>query len=870
MSWIRAAAIRLGTSLRRLGGAEDRSADSDMHAEFEAHMAMETERYMGRGMSEAEARRAALIASGGLTLASERMRDRRGFPAIESVVTDLRYAIRALVGRPGYTLAVVLTLGLGIGANSAMFAIVNAVVLRALPYPEPDMLVAPSLSFKGKDTEVADDRVFFAWVDAARSASFAAYSRSTGVVALGTGPEELRGMQVTAPYFGIVRARPLIGRAFTAEEDKPGAPRVIVLAEGLWRRAFAADSGVIGRSIDIDGRPTTIVGVLPASFAPPGHPEFWQPFRLTPPADSSIFYYEVMGRRRSDTSLATLHSELATIAARVDAARPTKDRGVAVVVMTLHDRLYGERRTPLLLLFGAVGVLLLIACANLANLALARARSRQREFAVRAALGAGRWRLVRYLLCESAVLAIGGSALGLALAAGTLTYFTRLSPAAVGNVEDIGLDATVLLFTLAIAIATAAMFGLIPALAAGKADLFRLLAAGGPRAGETRRQQFVRRALVVVQLATALVLLTAAGLVARTFAHVAGIDPGFRADGLIAAKIRLPAPKYSDESAEPFFSTVLTRVRQIPGVDAAALVDVPPLAGVRMSMSQTDSTGHEGPRVDVVTVGDDYFRTIDARILEGRAIDASDRAGGTRVAVVNATLARVLYRGKSPIGQPLSVQKGITIVGVAADVLQRDLETTAKPLVYYPMAQEGMSTYLRVVVRTSADIASLELALRQVVRSIDPALPPPAITRMTEALADKMAPRKFTFLLLGLYASLAALLAVVGLYGVLTHVVADRTREIGIRAALGADRARVVRMIMRQGAVLVAAGTAGGLVAAAAMTRLVKSLLYGISPNDPSTFAGVTLGLAVVAMLATLLPAWRAAHVDPIVALRSE
>jgi predicted permease len=869
MSWIRAIGIRVATPTRRVIGASDAAADLDARAELEAHLELETERYIGRGMSDSEARRAALVASGGLTVATEHMRERRGLPGIESVMSDLRYAVRSLVAQPGYSLAVVLTLGLGIGANSAMFAIVNAVVLRALPYPEPDLLVAPTLSFKGRDTEVVDDRVFFAWVESARSASFAAYSRDEGVATLATGPEELHGMQVTAPYFGIMRVRPLIGRTFTADEDKPGVPRVIVLAERLWRREFGADAAINGRSIQIDGRSHTVIGVLPASFATPGHPEFWLPYRLTPPVDSSTFYYMVVGRMRPGTSLETLRSELATIAGRVDAARPAKDRGLTPVVMTLHDRLYGERRTPLLLLFGAVGVLLLIACANLANLALARSRSRQREFAVRAALGAGRGRLVRYLLSESLVLAVAGAALGLVLAGATLAYFTRLSPAAVGNVEDIRLDGTVLLFTLVTALVTAALFGLIPALVAGRADLHRLLSAGGPRAGEKRHQQFVRRALVVGQLSTALVLLTAAGLVARTFARVASIDPGFRADGLVAATFRLPEPRYSDESVEPFFSAVLSRVRRVPGVDAAALVDVPPLAGVRMSVFKTDS-GREGPRIDIVAVGDDYFRTVGARIVEGRPIDASDRAGAPGVAVVNAALARQFFPGKSAIGQPLPVRERVKVVGVATDVLQRDLEITAKPLAYVPMAQEGATTHFRVMARTSVSVEAFELALRQIVRSVDPVLPPPELRRMDEALAEQMAPRKFTFLLLALFASLAALLAVVGLYGVLAHVVADRTREIGIRAALGADRARVVRMIVKQGAALVAAGMACGLIAAGAMTRLVESLLYGVSPNDPSTFVGVTLGLVVVAMLATVVPAWRAAQVDPIIALRSE
>jgi predicted permease len=384
------------------------------------------------------------------------------------------------------------------------------------------------------------------------------------------------------------------------------------------------------------------------------------------------------------------------------------------------------------------------------------------------------------------------------------------------------------------------------------------------------RQHNVRRLLVVGQLATALVLLTAAGLVARTFAHVASLDPGFQPEHLISARVELPELRYSDEEAARFFEEMLARVRRVRGVETATVVDAPPFAGVRRSVSGKDSMGREIPRVDVIAVGPEYFRTLGARLVAGRAIDSTDRAGAPRAVVMNETLARRLFPGTTAVGQTFALLGGATVVGVVGDVLQRDLEATVPPLAYVSMAQQGMNRYLRVMVRAAGDTRPVEASIAQIVRSIDPSLPAPTFRRMEEAVAESIAPRKFTFLLLGTFAMLAAALAVVGLYAVLAHLVADRTREIGIRAALGADRARVVRFVVKQGAVLVGGGIVAGVLGAIALTRLVASLLSGVSERDPFTFTAVPLLLGVVAMLATLVPAWRAARVDPVIALRAE
>jgi len=784
-------------------------------------------------------------------------------------MSDLRYALRALRSRPGFTLAAILTLGLCLGANTAMFTIVNAVVLRPLPYPSPDRIVSLSLASRGIDEEVVDDADYFAWLANAKSVSLAAHTRSSGAVMLNGTAEEIAGMEVTAPYFAVFGVRPLLGRAFTADEDRPGALPVVVIAERLWRRAFASDSAIVSRTITIDGVPTTVVGVLPQWFTTLGHAEYWRPYHLPPTRDSVTYFYDVVGRLRDGASLDALRSELATITSRLEVGRRRMDRGRVPVVMTLHERRYGDRRTPLLLLFGAVGVLLLVACANVANLALARAVGRQREFAVRLALGAAPWRLVRATLYESLLVSVAGGALGLALSWAAVVYFVRLSPAAVGNVERIRADWGVLGFTFVVAAATGVIFGLIPAAVASRQDPQRALSAT-PRSTGTVRQQIVRRVLVVGQLATAFVLLSAAGVVARTFAHVASVNPGFRPEGLVGARVRLPAPQYTDTSAGPFFDQLVARVRRVPGVTAATLVDALPLAGVRSSSMLTDTLGRDSLRYDVVGVAPDYFRTLGAAMIQGRPIDETDGMNSARVAVVNIALARLLFPGTSAIGRTISRDGAMTVVGVVGNVLHWDLDKAAGPTVYVPIAQDGASRYLHLMVRTSRPLPAVESAMTQIVRSIDPALPPPVFTKMEAAVAESVAPRKFTFVLLGIFATIAATLAVLGLYGVLSNVVADRTREIGIRTVLGADRARVVRLIVRQGAVLVVAGLAAGLAGSVALTRVVASLLYGVSARDPLTLATVPLLLGAVAMLATLVPAWRAARVDPVVALRTD
>jgi putative ABC transport system permease protein len=864
----RAWLLRLTAAVRSLFGPD--TGDSELREEFEAHLAMETAANVRRGMSPDEARRVALLTAGGLTASAEAVHDQRGLPLIESLATDVRYAIRGLRNKPGFALAVVATLALGIGANTAIFTIVNAVVLRPLPYPDPDRILSISLSVDGDDRQVVGDKTYKAWRESAHSAVVAAYSGVQAAITTPSGTEQIRGTLVRDDYFAVFGTRPAFGRMFTAEEVSVNGPKVVILGENLWRTRFGADPAILGKSIDIDGVQSAVVGVMPASFAE-RRAEFWTPLRLR--IDPNIvFYNAVVGRLRDGVSLDAATAELRTIAQRSEAGLPAAlRRDGQIVVRTLHDRRFGDRRKPLFLLFGAVGVLLLIACANLANLNLARAAGRRREVAVRLALGASRWRLVRGMLCESLLLALAGAAIGVAIARATVTYLVHLSPTSVGNADSIPIDMRVLLFTLGSAVFTGIAFGLAPAMTAVRANVSGVLGSSGGRAAGGRRLEIVRRTLVVAQLSTALLLLTVAGLVARSFWNVTSIDAGFRPDHLVSTTVALPLRRYADQRAAAFYDQLLARVRALPGVADAALADVPPLGGKRMTVSPADSAGRRAMPIDVIAVGPRYFETMGVRRVSGRSFAIADRDGAQPVMILNATLARKAFGTSNPIGQlmPLGQEKRI-VVGVFADVLQGDLERESTPLVYFPLAQEGISAREKVMVRVNGSTDAVESAITDIVRSLDTAVPPPAFQNGQDILSTAAAPREFTFLLLGIFAAIAATLAIVGLYGLLSHLVADRTREIGIRLALGADSQRVLRLVLGQGFVLALVGVTLGLGASLLAVRATQSLVFGVSVYDPRTFVVTAVSLVVVSLLASWLPARRASNVDPILALRAE
>ena len=794
---------------------------------------------------------------------------------MNSMLQDLRYALRQLAKSSGFTGVAVLTLALGIGANSALFTIVNAVILRPLPYPHAERLLSLSESDKGVDISVVSGPTYAEWLRSARSLSaLAAYAPTRALVRGAEEPELVDGLLATASYFTVMAVSPARGRAFTADEDRPGGPAVVVLSDQLWRRMFAADSALIGRTALFDGKPQTVIGIMPPSFTTTRGSQYWMPMRLDPaPPTGTTFYYYVLARLRPDASIDSPRAELAALARRLDAERSADQRGRTPVVMTLHERRHGDTRPALLILLGAVGVLLLIACANVCNLLLARGARRRKEFAVRLALGASRWRLIRYLLVESVALSLSGGVLGLFVAFLAVSPFVRIAPATVARVEGIEVDATVLGFTFAVAVMAGVIFGLIPALEAGRADLGHALS-GSLRATGSARQHSVGRALIVFELATTLVLLTCAGLLTHSFARVMAIDYGFRPECVLVEDISLQNTRYSNESAARFFTELLERVRTFPGVEAAALADVAPLGGARMSVSTRDQDGRQTPVVDVIAVSPGYFATTGTPVLTGRDFGLEDRARGPRVAMINATLAHLLYSGVGAVGRRIGLPndsgRGATIVGVVKDVPQRELEAVARPAVFVPADQAGLGTRTTLLIRTPSDPIALQQAVREAVRSMDAGLPAPSGTTMEQVLSDAVAPRRFSFVLLAIFGLLAATLAAVGLYGVLAYLVADRTREIGIRLALGAEPLRLVRLVVEQGMWLAVLGVLIGLGGSFAAVRLLRHMLFGVSIYDPWAFVAGTALLGVVALVGCLIPARRATQVDPMVALRSE
>ena len=792
---------------------------------------------------------------------------------IDGWLQDLRIAARSLAKQKPWTAVAIVTLALGSGANTAVFTIVNATLLRPLPYPDSDRIVSISEMEKGVDHGTVPVPTFTEWGIAARSLSvLAAYNSASSVLGSIDEPEVVNGARVTASYFRVFGLNPIRGRVFTAEEDRPGSPEVVVLSDQLWRRSFASDSAIVGKTIVLDGTPSVVIGVMPPSFTTARRAQFWTPLRVATPVNpaAGTRYYSIVARLQPEISVAAARDELANINRRLDLEKPENRRGWTPIVMTLHDRRFGDNRPALRLLFGAVGVLLLIACANVSSLLLARAARRQREFAVRIAVGATRGRLVRYLVCESLVLSLAGGLLGLVVAVAAVRYFVSMGPAWIANVENIRVDGVVMLFTCAVAVVTGFVFGLVPASDAGRGDLAPALGGGNARATHTARQNRLRRALVVAELATALVLLTGAGLLTNSFARAIAVDPGFRPEHLHAAMLDLPRSRYSGERADAFYSDLLARVRALPGVESATLAGGPPPTSRGMTFTITEN-GNESPMINVAAVGDGYVETIGATLAAGRSFTTADGPNAPPVAMINETMARIMLPGRNPLDQRIKVGgTDVTIVGVMRDMTQLGDESGPTPFVFLPLAQDGGRRSLTILARSAGDLKLLENPIRQIVRSLDAAQPAPTFMTMEDALSDAVAPLHFTFVLLGIFASVAAILAAVGLYGVMAYLVDDRTREIGIRVALGADRSQVVRIVVGSGMTLTLIGLMAGFVVSLAAVRLLRTMLYGVSMYDPWTFAAGAVVLALAAFLACYLPARRAARLDPMVALRAE
>ena len=814
---------------------------------------------------------------------------------------DLRFGLRTLSKSPGFTLVAVLALALGIGANTAIFSVVNAVLLRALPYENSERLVAlytggnPAVQPSGSLSypDLLDYRA------QTRSLEYVAGYQSVGtVMSAGAGdePERVVGTEVMADLFPALGVRAARGRVFTREEDVEGGPPVIVISDGLWRRRFGADPNAVGREVKLglSGRSVTVIGVMPPGFKFPADSvdavDYYTPFvreNAGPSADfmknRDSYFIPTVAKLRDGASLEQAAAEAATVASRLEAQYPETNTRRRVRVVSLHEDLVGQVRPALLILLGAVGLVLLIACANVANLLLARAATRGREIAVRTALGATRGRVVRQLLTESMILSLAGGAAGLVLAVWGVDAIVKLSPANVPRLAETSIDARVFLFALGVSVLTGVVFGLAPALQASKTDLAESLKEGGRGGSAGGARTRLRAALVVSEVALSLVLLVGAGLLVKSFRQLLSTDPGFSPARVLAVRVALNTKRFADDdSRAAYFREALARINQLPGVEAAGLTRLLPLgpndifntfniAG-RPPFAPGERTGARS-----YAVSPEYFRVLGVPLRSGRVFREADGRNSQPVIVVNEALARKYFAGQEPVGQhiildgpdnrPLPPRE---IVGVVGNVRFQALNDEEAAEYYVPFEQSPASAPEVVVRAKGEDAASLAPAVRAALKAVDANLLIWETRTMDELVGRSVAPQRFNAVLLGLFAGLAVLLAAVGIYGVMSYSVTQRTHEIGIRMALGAGRRDVLRMVVGQGMVLTLVGLGLGLAGALALTRLMSSLLYGVSATDPLVFAAVSLLLAAVALVSCLVPARRATKVDPMVALRYE
>ena len=806
-----------------------------------------------------------------------------------ALLQDIRYGMRMLLKNPGFTAAAVLTLALGIGANSTLFSIVNGVLLRPLPFPDPDRLVAvwENVPEKGWDREPFSYPDYSDWKEQSKSfEKMAAYCYAGAVLGEEGSAEFVAGAAVSADLFPILKARPMLGRVFTPEEDRPGGPRVVVLGHGLWQRRFHSSPALVGREILLDGESYTVVGIMPEgfNFPLPGSPRaFWVPLATDPGTRERIelrgnHYLLSVARLRDGVGPEQAEADLDAIARRLEKAYPDTNRGMGAVVFPLHEELVGNVRHALLVLLGAVGFVLLIACANIANLLLARASSRQKEIAIRAALGAGWGRIARQLLVESLLLSLAGGAIGLLAAIWGIDLVIRLAPGPIPRVGEIGLDWRVVCFTLGVSLLTGILSGLAPALRFARPSLDPDLREGRGGEAEGWRRNRVRALLVVSEVALSLVLLVGAGLMLRSFQRLRGVDPGLKSDNVLTVRLSLPEARFADGARKAaFFERLLEQARALAGVRAAGVVYTLPLSGSNRSNSfripgKPAAPGGD-PDASFRSISPDYLKVMGIPLLRGRVFNEQDGASAPPVALINETFARRFFPGVDPVGRFVETDEEKTqrreIVGVVGDVRFDGLDSKMGPEYYVPYPQ-GPEASVTLVVRTASDPASLAPALREQVRALDPGLPLYDLRPMEDYLVGSVAPRRFNALLLGSFAAVALALAASGLYGVLAYSVVRRTREIGIRVALGAGPGDVLKLVVAQGMFLVLVGLVLGLAGALILTRFLSSLLFGVGAADPLTFAGVSALLAAVALLACLLPARRAAKVDPVTALRYE
>ena len=798
---------------------------------------------------------------------------------------DLRYGARLLLRAPGFSAVAIAALAIGIGANTAIFSVVNTLLIQRLPYGEPGRLAVVWEHNLPRDrkSNVASPGNFIHWREMNQVFDdMAAVGLTFNVTLTGYGdPVELPFQYVTASFFPILGVQPAMGRPFTPEEDRPGS-RVVVISDRLWRTRLGADPEILSRGITIQGESHSVVGVMPPGFAFLDKTvDVWLPVGFTAQSRTPRGrWLATVGRLKPGVTFEEAQRDMTRVAGELTKLFPDFNTGWTARVVPLREQLTGDIRPALLVLLGAVAFVLLIACANVANLLLARATARQRELAVRAALGAGRRRLVRQLLAESLVLSVAGGAAGLLLAWWGLqalrAFVANRIP--VYGLENTGIDGTVLAFTAGASILSGVVFGLVPAFSAAGASLNDALKEGG-RTGSASRGKRARSAFVVVEIALALVLLVGAGLLVRSFARLMEVDAGFDASKTIAMRVSVPQSRYGQPSQRvQFYDRLLERVGQLPGVDASGAISFLPLSGPGAA-TRYDVVGEPAPPAgqepvtDVSVIADGYLDAMRIPLVRGRLFDESQPADAQNRIVVNETLARRHWPGQDPIGRRLRISwndnREDEIIGVVGDVRQTSLEVEPRAMIYWPYARNPYGS-MTLTLRTAGEPTGIISSVRGLLRELDPDLALADVRTMDEVLSRSVAQRRLTMVMLGIFAASALLLAAVGIYGVIAYSVTQRTQEIGIRLALGAQQSDVLGMIVRQAAALAAAGIVLGAAGAALLTRLMTDLLFGVRPFDPATFGLVAATLAGVALLASYLPGRRATRVDPVIALRAE
>ena len=792
---------------------------------------------------------------------------------MDGLLKDLKYSVRQFRSAPLLVTAILATLALAIGANTLLFAIANAALFRSLPYADASRLVSPSVVQKGRDVERMDEPTArLAEAGLPGFESFALYNSAAGTFLGGEYPERVSGTRASETLFQVLGVQPALGRTFTRDELKTGGPKVIVLSDAVWARRFGRQANIVGQRIAMDDGSYEVVGVMPAGFSFPGRSEFWFPLIPRQIAGGGVYYVDAIGRLQRSVNVEQARAALVQVREVNKATLPAAALRAEIRVMSLHERLYGTFTRPLVLLLGAVACVLLIGCANIANLLLARSSTRRNEFAIRAAIGAGQGRLFRQLLVENLLLAAGGAVAGIGLAIAGLRAFRAFGPPALAKLPSLAIDGQVLLFALVLTIGTGLLFGVAPAVSAARMDPGERLK--GQRGGQ-REAGSPRRALVVVEMAVAVVLMVGATLLARSFIRYQSVDRGFEGGNVLMGSITLSPTRYGDQaSRRAFVDGLVERLRNHPAVESASFSTIA-LTGFSLTMPWKVGTAPpgDGPEVGVLTgVGDRHFRTFGIPILEGR--ECAGDADGSAV-VLNSSMARLAFPNRSALGQSLTLsavmEGNATVIGIAADVPNMQTKRPQLPMIYSCAGPERTG-YGDIALRVREGTPAMSLAplLRETVRTIDPSQPVTRVTTVAQMVRDGVSSRWFDAMVITALAALALVLALGGLYAVIAYSVTQRTREIGVRMALGADRTSVMSLVMRQGGAMAGAGIVLGVLAALPLVRFVSAMLFDVQPFDPIAFIIVAVLVTLVALTATFIPARRASRVDPMIALRAD